>query len=244
MASTKRTTSSRRPAASPTRRSADGAAGHPAPESGGRAYGGVPADERVAARRRRLLDAGLELFGTTGYHATTVRALCAEAGLTARYFYESFPSTEALLIAVYRHWTDHLHDRLATAIAEAAPTDPTDRGADEAVVRHALDAVFASIEDPRVLRVCWLEVLGVSPAVDETYITGIGRFDDLVAGVLAARAPHVDPDRLHLLAVALVGAVIQTAVRWLLDGQHQPREVLVDVTTRLFLGAADRLDAP
>ena len=240
MASTKRTTTPR-----PTGRPPTEAASRPtADATPGRAYGGVPADERVAARRQRLLDAGLELFGTTGYHGTTVRALCAEAGLTARYFYESFPSTEALLIAVYRHWTDHLHDRLATAIAEAAPTDPTDRGADEAVVRHALDAVFASIEDPRVLRVCWLEVLGVSPAVDETYITGIGRFDDLVAGVLAARAPHVDPDRLHLLAVALVGAVIQTAVRWLLDGQHQPREVLVDVTTLLFLGAADRLDAP
>lgn len=240
MASTKRTTTPRPTGRPPT----EAASRRTADATPGRAYGGVPADERVAARRQRLLDAGLELFGTTGYHGTTVRALCAEAGLTARYFYESFPSTEALLIAVYRHWTDHLHDRLATAIAESAPTDPTDRGADEAVVRHALDAVFASIEDPRVLRVCWLEVLGVSPAVDETYITGIGRFDDLVAGVLAARAPHVDPDRLHLLAVALVGAVIQTAVRWLLDGQHQPREVLVDVTTLLFLGAADRLDAP
>src|SRR5512139_3717483 len=52
-----------------------------------RHYGGVSAQERKAARRERLLDAGLQLFGTPGGDRVTVSAVCAEAGLTERYFY-------------------------------------------------------------------------------------------------------------------------------------------------------------
>src|SRR4029077_5184552 len=55
-----------------------------------RAYGGVSAEDRIAARRAKLLDAGLELFGTRGYATTGVKDVCREAGLTDRYFYESF----------------------------------------------------------------------------------------------------------------------------------------------------------
>src|ERR1700760_1177054 len=56
-----------------------------------RPYGGVEASERLALRRRRLLEAGLELLGGSDNHPElTVRALCAEAGVSARYFYEGF----------------------------------------------------------------------------------------------------------------------------------------------------------
>src|SRR5258707_6385239 len=65
-------------------------------------YGGVSARARVASRRDRLLAAGLELFGTQGYLCTTIDQVCAEAGLTKRYFYESFRSCEELLGALLR----------------------------------------------------------------------------------------------------------------------------------------------
>ena len=53
-------------------------------------------------RRERLLDAALRVYGTRGYHSTTVKAVCDAAGLTERYFYESFPNGEALFLALYR----------------------------------------------------------------------------------------------------------------------------------------------
>jgi len=65
-------------------------------------YGGLSAGARVAARRDRLLAAGLELFGTQGYQCTAIDQVCAEAGLTKPYFYESFRSREELLGAVVR----------------------------------------------------------------------------------------------------------------------------------------------
>jgi AcrR family transcriptional regulator len=72
--------------------------------TGERRYGGKTATERRDERRERLLDAGLELFGTDGFAAVTIEALCAEAGLNPRYFYEQFATREELLGAVYeRH---------------------------------------------------------------------------------------------------------------------------------------------
>lgn len=86
----------------------------------GRTYGGESADDRLTRRRRQLLDAGLELFGTAGYRATTVRQLCREPKVSDRYFYEQFDSTEDLLLAVY--------DECTRALEEAALAALGDRG--------------------------------------------------------------------------------------------------------------------
>ncbi len=96
-----------------------------------------------------------------------MRAVCREAGLSERYFYESFANTEALLIGVYQHCTDRMHDDILVAMATGdrpaggSSAEPLDH-----VVRTTLEAFYASVADPRVLRVCWLEVLGVSTLVD------------------------------------------------------------------------------
>src|ERR1700712_610595 len=77
-----------------------------------RAYGGVAMEERVAARRARFVEAGFELFGTQGFRGSTVRGICAAAGLTDRYFYESFATLEALLAEVYLSLTRGFAQRL------------------------------------------------------------------------------------------------------------------------------------
>ena len=55
-----------------------------------RPYRGVEAAERLAERRRRFLEAGLDLLGGPRPAELTVRGICSQAGLTPRYFYESF----------------------------------------------------------------------------------------------------------------------------------------------------------
>ncbi|MPY81303.1 MAG: TetR family transcriptional regulator [Actinophytocola sp.] len=64
------------------------------------AWGGLSAVDRRAQRRAQLLAAGLEVFGTVGYAGTSVRQICRVAGLTERYFYESFGAREGLLLAI------------------------------------------------------------------------------------------------------------------------------------------------
>ena len=94
------------------------------PERSRRSYGGVSADDRLAERRRRLLDAGLELFGTNGIAATTIADVCAQAGLTKRYFYESFATIDELAGAVFGEVTDRLVQQVAPAIAAGGGVDP------------------------------------------------------------------------------------------------------------------------
>ncbi|HTC29133.1 MAG TPA: helix-turn-helix domain-containing protein, partial [Candidatus Acidoferrum sp.] len=62
-----------------------------------RRYGGLSVAQRRAERRARLLAAGLQLFGTAGFLKTSIPMICNASGVTARHFYEEFPSREALL---------------------------------------------------------------------------------------------------------------------------------------------------
>ena len=81
-------------------------------KAAGRRYRGVSNETRMAERRLKLIEAGIKVFGSSGYHASTVKGLCQEAGLTERYFYESFSNAEALFTACYLHITDTLRDKL------------------------------------------------------------------------------------------------------------------------------------
>ena len=145
----------------------------------GRTYGGESATDRLARRRRQLLDAGLELFGTAGYRATTVRQLCREAKVSDRYFYEQFDSTEDLLLAVY----DECTARLEEAALDRASATAAARSRD--LARRGLDAFLAVVEsDPRLARVVWFEVLGVSPRVESAYLARMQSFGHLMVAVV------------------------------------------------------------
>ncbi|TMR41630.1 TetR/AcrR family transcriptional regulator [Actinomadura geliboluensis] len=118
-----------------------------------RTYGGVTAERRRADRRAALLEAALDLLGTEGLPATSVRAVCARAGLNPRYFYENFTDLDALLTEVY--------DRIVTEITEAAARGVTAAGSGaglRATVRSAaVEALAVGAADPRKVRVALIE---------------------------------------------------------------------------------------
>jgi len=193
-----------------------------APEAG-RVYGGESLASRTQRRREQFLDAGLEVFGTSGYRQATVRQLCKQAALTDRYFYESFDTLEDLLIAVYER-------------AKAPRTPSLHEGMADIV--QALDTVFSMAADPRVARVCWLEVLGVSPRVDAVYIGRVDLFATLTLQVARVHLPawQPDPTEARVLGVAVVGAISQTITHWLLTGRQASKKAMVQATGRVFEG--------
>ena len=66
-----------------------------------RPYRGIDAAERLAQRRARLIDAGLEILGAAPpARELTVRTICGGAGVAMRYFYESFTDREDFVRAV------------------------------------------------------------------------------------------------------------------------------------------------
>ena len=206
----------------------------------GRAYAGESQAERVARRRQQFLDAGLQVFGTTGYRTATVRLLCRQAELTDRYFYESFANTEDLLVAVYEREFDHLQQVVMAALAdEAALRNPM------VAVERALGALFEMASEPRVARVCWLEVLGVSARVDGVYTRTIERFAALVVAFarqqFSTSTDTIDEAESRMLGIAMIGAVSQPVTHWLLGGYREDRATMVAATARVFLGVINGL---
>src|ERR1700754_2906752 len=84
-----------------------------------RRYSGQSFEDRLAERRERLIHAAAMVAGRVGLEATSVAAICAEAGLTARYFYESFPTREAIFVEAYRAVQNELLTRIAAAPGDA-----------------------------------------------------------------------------------------------------------------------------
>lgn len=76
--------------------------------------------------RKKLLDAALRVIRQRGYGATSVDALCAEAGVTKGAFFHHFASKEALGVAAAQHWSE-----TTTQLFAGAPyhnhSDPLDR---------------------------------------------------------------------------------------------------------------------
>src|SRR5271156_5287360 len=120
-----------------------------------RRYRGITAAERPAARRERLMDAGLEVFGTEGYAGSSIRAISAAASLNSRYFYESFSGREELLYEVYLRILGEISSQSMAAVAAEETV--------EGQARAGLRAGWTLLtEDPRKARIVALEVVGVS----------------------------------------------------------------------------------
>jgi AcrR family transcriptional regulator len=168
-----------------------------------RRYGGKTGDERRAERREKLLDAAVDLFGTAGYAATTIEMLCRAAGLNPRYFYEQFPSREALLLGVYDRHVEAVRASVVAAL-ERAPADPQARL--EAGLRAFVEGTIA---DERLARINYFEMIGVSPEVEARRREVLRTYADLIAAQIEATAPDRRPQLSdpRLGAVAVVGAV-------------------------------------
>jgi AcrR family transcriptional regulator len=197
----------------------------------GRRYGGKTTEERRAERRERLLDAGLELFGSVGYAATTIEMLCAATRLNPRYFYEEFGTREALLVAVYDRHVEAVLGAVLGALA-AAPAEP--RARMEAGLTAFVAAVLA---DERAARINYFEIVGVSPELEAHRRDVLRGYAELIADEIA----HLPPDRRppgddrRLTAVAFVSATDGLITDWLTTPGETGRGAIVATLVEIFL---------
>lgn len=188
-----------------------------------RSYRGLSQEERRADRRARLVAAAIAVYGDRGYHHATVKAVCEEAGLTERYFYESFLNSEALLIHSFNEVTYSVLGEITRAAGEAG------RGR-IARSRAMLHAYFSALQrDPRSARVFLVEIRGVSRAVDQAFDAALRSIGREVARIVA---PPGAPDD-ELLQAGVVGGVIHIALRWIDKGYTPGIDTVVDSALRL-----------
>jgi len=197
-------------------------------------YGGKTAAERQADRRRRFLDAALELFGgEPGYRATTVSALSEAAGLSTRQFYEEFRTLEDVLAALHLQVNDWAEEAVLAAFAEGQG-----RPLDERVT--AIFRAYAGnvTSDPRRIRITFVEIIGVSPRLEEQRLARRARWVDLIcaeAGEAAARG-EAAPRDYRLAAAAFIGSVNGLLHDWSAGWVDATLDEVVDELVRQLLG--------
>ena len=198
-----------------------------------RTYRGITPAERQAERRERLMEAGLELFGTIGYARTSVRAVAAAASLNSRYFYESFSSREDLLYCVYQRIVTDIF----TNAAQAAIGQETIEDQARATLRAAWTAVT---EDRRKARVVALEVVGVSERLERLRQETRQALAQLTADNAMSIAGggvrlRLDP---VLTARFLMGGVVEVLLEWINGDLDASVDEVVEHFTVLFTAAA------
>jgi AcrR family transcriptional regulator len=182
-------------------------------------------DERRAQRRSQLIAAAIEVYGERGYRQATVKAVCEAAGLTERYFYESFANSEDLLIASYNAVTYSVFGQIRQSGAAGSATR-----AERA--RAMLRAYFSALQGaPRSARVFLVEIRGVSRAVDKAFDASLRRIGEEVARIAGPEAGEPDP----LLQAGVVGGVIHIALRWIEDGYTPDIDSVTDSAMRLVM---------
>lgn len=196
-----------------------------------RQYAGIDSAKRKTERCEKILAAGLEAFGTQGYAKATIKGICQIAGLTERYFYESFQNKEELLCAVYRR----LISELETDALEIIKTPGISAGD---AASQALTMFYRHFQnDPRRARVQLFEVLGVSPRVDLEYQTAMRTLANWIALICAAVFPEMDQKWLSrtIIPTAAAGSIIEVANQWVLDGFKTPIDDMVDQAISIFM---------
>ncbi len=206
-----------------------------------RQYGGISAEQRRSERREKLMLAGKKVFGGQGIQAATVKQICTEAGLTERYFYESFKNLEEMFNAVYDRELDSLREALVSEITQGPLNNIED------ITRRALQRYFSILQDdPWGARILIIEVYGTTHDMERLYRRGVYEFAEIIRGIIETRfAPRKDSVLdAGLLSTAVVGAHIHVAMRWLLSGYSEPREKVVENCLTIITSVAEKLATP
>ncbi|KQY60463.1 hypothetical protein ASD11_13540 [Aeromicrobium sp. Root495] len=181
-----------------------------------------------------MIEAGLEVFASVGYHRSRVSDVCDVAGLSKRYFYESFADRAALLLAVYQHVDAAQRDVVLAALGAVDP----DESDVMVLVRTSLLAQLDFLaEDRRRGRILYVEMYQATDPVTEAYRASLDAWAGVVAEILGERASKngVSPE---LFAEVYVSALLGIVLRWVGEDQRQPPAAVVEAVEVLFSGRA------
>jgi AcrR family transcriptional regulator len=182
-------------------------------------WSGVPLEDRQALRRDELIAAGVHLLGGESGPAVTVRAVCREAGLTERYFYESFSDRDEFVRAVY----DDVCTRAMSALMSA--TTP----------REAVEQFVALMVDDPVRG----RVLLLAPAVEPVLVRSGAEWMPNFIDLLQRKLTQIsDPVRQKMMATGLIGGLTALFTAYLDGRLAASREQFIDYCVEMLLSRA------
>ncbi len=184
-------------------------------------WSGVPLQDRQALRRDELISAGVTLLGGESGPALTVRAVCRRAGLTERYFYESFADRDEFVRAVY---DDVCNRAMSTLMSASTPREAVQ------------EFVALMVDDPVRGR-----VLLLAPEVEPVLVRSGAEWMPTFIGLLQRKLTTIgDPALQNLVATGLIGALTALFTAYLDGRLTASREQFIDYCVDLLLSRATR----
>jgi AcrR family transcriptional regulator len=184
-------------------------------------FKGISADDRRIDRRNRVVEAAYEIAGSEGAGVLGVGRVCLAAGLTKRYFYESFASLTELQSAV----VDHAIAVMSERVDPFRPTGPS--GPPQ---RWLAAFVGALVDDQCLARVLLAETHGGALSPFRHQIINVA-----VAGMAPPGSDPQEDLRARLVAYAQIGTLSELCLAWHQGQLDMERAVLVDVLADLFV---------
>jgi AcrR family transcriptional regulator len=173
-----------------------------------RRYSGQSFEDRHAERRAKLIDAALEVAGGAGLEGASVAAICAQAGLTARYFYESFPSRDEIVVEAYRLAQQRLLDNMEAAKDKKDP------------VKAALKGFYTALfEHPGAARVFLVDLDDHGSAMRMASFEGARK----LAKAFGLKVAH------PLMLAGIIGAIVDIGKRWIESDFAEPVDKVVEI---------------
>jgi AcrR family transcriptional regulator len=222
--------------AEPVRQAAAGPAPGRRPRAPGRTLG-----ERQRQRREAMVAAAVDLIGTRGFAHTTIEDVCRRAGVSTRSFYEEFDDRHDLLAAVGEQVVAALF-AVWSGPGGRSPGQPAGRNAPAHTTLRSRVANVVGVlaADPRLARLAFVELVGVSPRHEAERRGLLDVFPAWLEAYMRARldAAGVPPSRQHTMAVAAVAGAHELIARWALQPPEDRRDAAELVDDVVVIGAA------
>jgi AcrR family transcriptional regulator len=181
----------------------------------------------------------LEVFADGGWAALSARKVCEQAGLTRRYFYESFDDIDALVGAAFDRVTAEVRTAVRGAIGDG--TGPL-RELVERAVSAGLDVLARSPSKGRFLAVAQSAGSSIGPH-------RAAAMDDLTAIVEPLLSTHrgqaeqIDAREARIAALIMVGAVLSIVDSWLAQEVDLSRDEVVSWATTAAVAIVEAVTA-
>lgn len=183
----------------------------------------------AAERRQQLLRVALDVFGNTGYHASSMESVASKAGVTKPVLYQHFSSKHELFGEVVRTASAELRSSVEKALSEAtSPRQKVEFGFTAAV------DLLASNES--ISRVLFDETARADGAVASDLIA----VEHILASGIAEELDgleDVDDDVRLLLAHAIVGMIESTFRHWFNNDYNiEPADLAANLASLAWSG--------
>jgi AcrR family transcriptional regulator len=176
----------------------------------------------------KVLEAGLELFGERGYHATSIADIGERAGIAKSVLYHYFDSKAALYAAIVEAETRDLLESVAAAVPDE-PTAPR--------LRAGVTAYLSFLaERPATWRL-FLRDPPAETALIEVYDRLATERSEGLAALLATEVKRRDAP----WHVGLVGTGIRAFATWWYDHREVPLEAVADAILDFAVAGTERL---